>query len=666
MKLRITMIGTIVVLLSVNMMAQESGGSVSVIGGGTIVDGDTSLFRAHHWKTDSVMGGIENINWSSGALSFEGRAIGGENDAEIALDLALAEDYFLRFGFENFQKRFEDTGGYYTGMNPDSYSLDRDLDMDIGKVWLEFGREVEDGISFLLGYEYSYKNGDKSILGWNTAKQGGTTKYIHPSTKHIDEQVHIIKVDVSTDIDGLAVEDNFRFEIYDNSTERSDLSPQSVSGVKGGSEHPVSEDFDHTQFLNALSGEKWLNDWLFVSAGYLYVNNSGGADFSMQTIPGGGAHDKFYTIKKSDLDKQSHVVSLGAFMTPIEDLIVSLGVQAESSEADAYSDHYHSHAAGEPVVADELIADTDTTELSLEESLEIRYTGIAYTVLYAEGSFEQRTYKLNEELRTVEGNHQELKRDSDSNIDDTEGTVGVTVSPTSIFSVNAYYKTRVRNNDIDNKFDEELRGDVGEGYSAFIKMNELSRDEIGAKITYRPCGWLKTSLRYRMIDSTRESETEPAVSAGVPGGRLTSMDYQADAYLLSAAIAATDRIYISTTLSVRETRTKVPGLNAPKILDEYTGDVNSLLLSGTFLCTDDTDLRMYYSIADVNNSQDDAFPGASDYITQSLSGELSHKFSDTVRGKIQYVFDRFEDHNYNSVGETYTAHGIFAGMTKVF
>ena len=45
-------------------------------------------------------------------------------------------------------------------------SLDRNLFVDIGRAWFDFGLTLPDWPRVVLGYEYQYKDGSKSSLAW--------------------------------------------------------------------------------------------------------------------------------------------------------------------------------------------------------------------------------------------------------------------------------------------------------------------------------------------------------------------------------------------------------------------------------------------------------------------------------------------------------------------
>ena len=60
-------------------------------------------------------------------------------------------------------------------------SLNRDLYVDNGRFWVDFGLTLPHWPQIVLGYEYDFKKGTKSMLDWGEAN--GQNVNIAPSTK---------------------------------------------------------------------------------------------------------------------------------------------------------------------------------------------------------------------------------------------------------------------------------------------------------------------------------------------------------------------------------------------------------------------------------------------------------------------------------------------------
>jgi hypothetical protein len=186
--------------------------------------GNAQKFQEHQWARRGFTEGVSDFRlaqkFTNGA-SFvaEGHAL--TDDYKLTLDIRKEDLGFARFGFEQFRKYYDDRGPYYpfrpTGFStfaPNSSELHRDLHLDLGKAFAEFGLTLPDWPRISIGYEYQFKNGEKSTEQWGPVEQrgGGTTllRNIYPAWKDINEDVHIVKLDVSHDLAGIHFEDNAR------------------------------------------------------------------------------------------------------------------------------------------------------------------------------------------------------------------------------------------------------------------------------------------------------------------------------------------------------------------------------------------------------------------------------------------------------------------------
>jgi hypothetical protein len=170
-------------------------------------------------------GGLENFSLQEKfgedrTVTAEGHIIPNQNDYKLAITLEKNDVGFVRVGFEEFRKYFSDVGGYYAPFATNSFNLGRDLHLDTGKAWVEFGLTLPSWPKIVLGYEYQFRDGAKSLPQWGGVydADADVTRLIYPAYKDIEERAHIIKLDVSHDIHGTLIEDNFRAEFYDQKT----------------------------------------------------------------------------------------------------------------------------------------------------------------------------------------------------------------------------------------------------------------------------------------------------------------------------------------------------------------------------------------------------------------------------------------------------------------
>lgn len=131
------------------------------------VRGDEHKFREHFWMREGWNGGAENFTLTDklgkdSKLTLEGRAL--LDDYKVGLTLEKKEVGFTRFGWEQYRKYYDDSGGYFPNFTPSAISLNRDLHLDQGRAWADFGLTLPNWPRMVLGYEYQYRDGEKSML----------------------------------------------------------------------------------------------------------------------------------------------------------------------------------------------------------------------------------------------------------------------------------------------------------------------------------------------------------------------------------------------------------------------------------------------------------------------------------------------------------------------
>src|ERR1051326_4211368 len=141
------------------------------VAGWTTVKGNEHVFREQSWTKEG---------WNGGASHFELRERIGEHSKAVVEGHALRDDYrvtlaldreetgFAHFGWQQYRKYSADTGGYFPGFTNTPVSLNRDLHLDIGRAWVDFGLTLPDWPRMVIGYEYQYKKGEKSTLQWGS------------------------------------------------------------------------------------------------------------------------------------------------------------------------------------------------------------------------------------------------------------------------------------------------------------------------------------------------------------------------------------------------------------------------------------------------------------------------------------------------------------------
>jgi len=635
--------------------------------GGSDVRGNKQVFREQTWTKDG---------WNGGAEHFELKERVGEHSTAVVEGHALRDDYrvtlaidreevgFARFGGQQYRKYFSDSGGFYPSFTNAVFSLNRDLHIDIGSVWADFGLTLPDWPRMVVGYEYQFKNGEKSLLEWG-AVADGEPRNIYPASKKIDERAHILKFDLEHEIRGVRIEDSFRGEWYDSATRRTNviftgLVDNLATGFFAGND--IKEGYKHFQGANTFRLEKQVVDWFFVSGGYLYSKLSADATFSLDPvllpITPPGRFVEQWTTDAIVLERESHVVNLNGLFGPWDGLTIVAGAQSEWTRQKGFGagaqNLMPSSSGGFPIPF-EFTEDSDLDKKSVTEQVGLRYTRIPFTTLFAEARLQQESIGQTEEQL---GGIHDFQRQTDATSDLRDFRAGFNTSPWRRISLSCHYRRAEKANHYDHIMDS-----IPDGYSAFIRSLGRTSDEVETKLVLHPATWLKTTLGFKWMDTVYRSSTDPSGTVS-PGGSLQDGRYDAYIYSFNLTLTPFQRLYLSTTFSYQDTRTVTTVNDNPSIVP-YRGHIYSALSSGTFAWTEKTDFRLAYAFSHADYGQNnfaDGLPLGMVYQRHWLQAGLSRRFLKNLTGNLQYGFSLYDEPSSGGFNN-YTAHLLFATLT---
>jgi hypothetical protein len=646
----------------------------------TTTSGNAQRFQEHQWVERGATGGSEfhlGQKFTNGAAFFvEGHAL--TDDYKIIFDLRKDDLGFARLGFEQFRHYYDDRGPYYpfrasgfATLPQSQFDLHKDLHLDDGKAFAEFGLTIPDWPRVLLGYEFQYRNGTKSTEQWGPVTQvtGGTnfTRQVFPAWKELNEDVHILKLDVAHDIAGTHVENNMRAEFYDLKTTR-----VNDTAYPGGANFPAAftrtkDTHDQLMFANTLRGERELNKWLFVSAGYLFtevdadatLNQSTSDALSRQTV--GSFWNGDVVLKQS-----SHVVNANAFGGPWDGLSAALGVQSDFTAQEGFGQADHREGdPNDPTVGftpDASLVRNDLDKTGVDETLALRYTKIPYSVLFAEARLKQEEISRFDE---ADGGTYDFLRDTDNSVRWQEYRAGFDVSPLRWLAFNASYKWRFHDSDYDDRRDELPHGAPGDGYPAFIRSRDSESHLFDTRLVLKPAAWIKATLSYQLVTTDYRTRTDAVTESTTasPGGEVLAGESDSSIYSANLTVTPFQRFYFSTTLSYQNSRVTTHD-NGSTAVAPYDGDLWSVLVSATYALARATDVTASYSFSRGRYGQNHVaggLPLGIDYDLHGIQGSLKHTFTPDVSASLGYGFFDYNEpsaHGFND----YTAHMVFGTL----
>ncbi|MBL9166481.1 MAG: hypothetical protein JNN07_01930 [Verrucomicrobiales bacterium] len=638
--------------------------SISSLAGFTTVSGNEAKFREHYGMPEGANGGIERLEFGErlgddSKLTVKARAL--RDEYRVSLSLEKPKVGSIRVGWEQFRKYYNDVGGYHPGLDPSSYSLDRDLFLDTGKAWADFTLALPNWPVVTIGYEYQYRDGTKSLLAWGPVGNGSTTNNIFPAYKSLKESVHVLKLDLDHEFSGFRVQDQFRGQFFDLKTQSRRVTGYGMTAPGVTDLQDVREGGKHFQGANSIRIEKQFKDWIFGSAGYLFSHLEGdsslglvGTVWSFEAVPRNGD----LVSQEIILDRQSHVVNINALLGPWEGFTLTAGAQSDWMRQAGFG----TATLNTALIANESEAmNANTDRATLEETVALRYNKLPSTVLFAEAKLRQDSTDIYESQSGGLGFGYDFLRDTAVSGEMSDWRAGFSSSPWSRVTFGGHYRQKDYSDHFGNRIDSAFGG-PNSGYSAFIRRRETLTDEIEGRCAVKVTPWLKSTLTYKWSDADYLTETDALFAT--PGGSIYSGDQNSQTFSLNHSITPWQRLYLGNTLTYRHSKTTTENNQFPAI-SRYRGDLYSILATATYVLTETTDLTASYNYSKADFGQAnfvDGLPLGLDYELHGVQTGLTWRFRKNTITRLQYGFYNYDEKNTGG-WNNYTAHALFAMLT---
>lgn len=635
------------------------------------VKGNSARFREIEGVQDELSGGIgrfehrEQVSQDT-TLAVDGHAIFPDESYRLTLALEKRETGFIRAGFESWREYYDDVGGYAPLLPTNFFALNRDLYLDVGRAWIDLGLTLPDWPEVVLGYEYQFRNGEKSTLQWGAVGTqppfalGTDAKHVYPAFKAIDEETHILKLDIRHELRGWQLEDNARIEFHEMTTDRRNVF-QDTFGQTPDSVVLVREKYQHVSGANTLGATKQVREWLSVSSGYLYSRLDGDASLDLQTVDGTGSpvFGDQWQAGRIDIRRESHVLSLASVAGPWSSWVFSLGAQGEWTQQESVGNE--DLRIGDPSIPI-LFSDASPIRGNLDsrnvrENMVIRWSGIPFTIVSAEARLRQEDLGRFEE-RTM--GFDPFTRQTDADIQEGTYRFGFTTSPWSRLSFAANAKHREKQTDYQHN---QLVHPSGYLYPAFIQWREIEDNQVELRMTYRASAWFRTTLNYRWVQSDFDNATA-AVPFASSGGPVQAAKHEAHVYAVSAVLTPLPQLFLSGTFSYSDSRTAT-AQNEADYLVPWKGDVFSVGSSVTYAVTPKLSLRGSYSFARSDYGQNNTatgLPAGVDYDRHALQFSVNHEFPGHLIASAGYAYYDYREPTLGGAAD-YQAHAVFASAT---
>jgi hypothetical protein len=636
----------------------------------TSVHGDTKKFRELEGVHEGFGGGAEQFSMTEQItphekLTVEGHALVPENDFKLAMTLEKTDVGFVRGGFEEWRKYSDDTGGFYPGFAPSAYSSGRDLHLDIGRAWIDFGLTLPDAPQVVLGYEYQFRQGSKSTLDWGTVNQGGNSKNIYPNAEDVNEHTHIFKLDFSYSPDDWDIEDHARVEMYRLGEARNEATAYSTGPMPDTLQN-MSENVRYIEGANTIRIEKQIKDWWLASAGSLYSRFGGTSAFSQNATDGTGApiFGNYWRVEGMSLERESWVGSLASLFLPVKGLSLSTAVQGEWTHEKGSGNVDLDY--GDPTVPGSyypfpgtVSANQDRTEFS--ENFDAQFNRLPRTVLFAEARLRQQSVGQFDEADNATVDAFQQRTDALNHLYDARA--GFTMSPWPWVEWGAHVRRRDSITGYNHLVDTSPSFVSGDGYPAFITHRDVAMNEIEGRVVLRPVYWLSARLTWDWNVTDFSTATDP-VSGGIfPGGPIFDGRTTSDNFGLGLTFTPAQWFYFSSSFTYGHSRTTTTITSSPEVVP-YIGDIYTINTSAGFVLNAKTDLNIAYIFSGSAYGQNntDGVPLGLDFTRHQLLVGLTRQLTKRLSGALNYQFSKYSGPSTGNVNN-FTAHGIFASFT---
>ena len=620
----------------------------------TGVQGNASKFRELEGMKEGFGGGVEDILFSQQTspnekFLLQGHLIVPDHDFRLKLALDETDLGFVHGGFEEWRKYYSDTGGYDPNVAPAEFDFNRNLYVDNGRLWADFGLTLPHWPQVVLGYEYQFKNGNNSMLDWGAAN--GQTALIAPSAKDIDEHTHIIKLDVTHDFYDWHLEDNARVEFYYQNNHSVETNAFQASGNTG-----TQDQYQHVQGMNTLTLQKQIRDWWFLSGGG-YYSKLEGSDFFSQT---NGAFGISWNSQEITLRRESEIFSLTSLFTPLACLSVSVGTQNEWTREEGFG-----NAPDLEFLIPSAFETADYDQFKSGQNGNIRFTKIPFTVVFADTRFEQDS--LSEFQQQDPTGALTRRTDATNYRYDLRG--GFNTSPWRWSSVSADYRWQASDTSYNHLQDVwgSGFGSPTNGYPAFILGRTIRDGEFETKLTVKPANWLKTTLSYRLGTTYYSTRTDPAIDQNTlglvsPGGTILAGKYDAQTYGFNATLTPFRRFYLSSAFTYSLSRLATAN-NGDSSIVPYNGNVYTVINTASYALDSKTDLQVACNFSRAHYGQNNpaGVPLGIDFTHQQLLAGLTRRFSDRVSASLRYGFSQYSEPGSGNLNH-FTAHSVFVTL----
>ncbi len=542
-------------------------GTLTVGGGGALLDGDRPAFQKITQHKKDGFGGIENFRLTAEGedyiFRFDAKLMAGDDDYRAALRYEKTDRYWVAAGFEQFRVYYDGSGGYFAPTDTSFVMFDEDLSLRRTKLWAEIGAYTANKTLIKLRYERRGRDGTKSSTAWADTNLVGTfgTRNVVPSFYDLDEVVHSFTLDVGND-----TQENVKWNVgarYQE-TELDNRKWSRRRPFESADRQITTKDQTQTDIF-AVHGfyQRTINEKLTVSAGALRTdldsNIRGSRTYGQTYDPvydpayiRRQQRDEGYNDLHGDAELKQTVLNLNAVYVPQKHWSIRPSIRFENLHQETMAEFIETNVGAGPAftaILEEGEGDHNKKWDEFAEALELRYTGKPDWTFSAEGEWIQGSGDLHEQ-RILHHTIVSVDRHMDNERNSQKYSLNANwyAKPGLTFASQYYFK--VNTNDYDATVDN-TPATGGDRYPAFITDQDFETHDVNFRLSWRPMSLLGLVTRYDLQQSKIISQ-----EAGLQ--KADSSKYNSHILSQSATWSPTGRLFLNGSVNITYDQIETP------------------------------------------------------------------------------------------------------------
>ncbi len=559
-------------LLPAALFAQNitTEGTLSVVAGGTLLDGDRPAFqRIIQQKKDGYFG-IDEYRLTredkESVLRFNARALMYEGEYKLGLRYDRTDKFYVDAGFERFRVYYDGSGGYFRPTGQSFVMFDEDLSLIRTKLWAEIGAYTANKTLIKLRYERRERDGMKDSTMWADTNLVGApygTRNFVPGFYDIDEVTNLITLDIGNDsseeqkwnVGARYSEtklDNKRwirrrpFETADRQVTSTDQSKNDIFAVHGFYLRKINEK------LTVSAGAMRTDLDATISGGRIY-GQSYDPVYDPAYVRRQQRDEGFYDLTGEGEIKQT-VLNLNAVYTPMKNVSVRPTLRFENMHQESMSEFEETNIGASPAfsaIIEEAEGEQKKKWDEFGEAVEVRYTGKPDWTFSGKAEWIQGKGD-HEEDRILEHTIVNIDRDLEYKRTSQKYSFGANwyVKPGLTFAAQYYFKGNVNDYDIRRDNTPNLSADR---YPAYITDQDFETNDYNIRMTWHPVSALNLVTRY---------DNQQSKILTQDAGLTMEQSSKLESHIISqsATWSPTSRLYLTGNLNITYDQMKTPAI----------------------------------------------------------------------------------------------------------